>query len=298
MKLKRFITEEEKNKLNNIINNKNLINNNSYGFINKENLNSKDLEDFNYIENLFTEIIEGFYFFQAIVDPNKFRFIYNWNYDSKSGGSFSGTGYISILELEKGFRDNMRIIEKAIYKFSELKPEIQQKVIDKYYEKEDYPFLKDDIFSELSEIDKNKIFEDVKLEYSLSYSQGDGLCFSSDINLMNFLNNIYSKKLPEFKKSALKDYVYHLHTKNTNSYYSYCSKNHVQFDYNYSKEYIYIEKLWQNVFDEIKEYYSNICGKLEKYGYDNIEYRMSISEFTELSEDNDWEYYENGKLFF
>jgi hypothetical protein len=67
----------------------------------------------------------------------------------------------------------MRIIEQEVLKFEELVPEAQQYAIDKYYENEDYPFLKDDITEKLKEIAKES-------------------------------NNIIIAKMPKIEKSTVK----------------------------------------------------------------------------------------------
>ena len=78
----------------------------------------------------------------------------------------------------------MKIItrEYKVYNFNELNNESKDYAIEKYYETEDYYFLEDDILEELYQLDKHKIFEEVKLRYSLSWCQGDGLSFKCEIN--------------------------------------------------------------------------------------------------------------------
>jgi len=61
-----------------------------------------------------------------------------------------------------------------IYQFDELKPEIQKKVMDRFRENNDCPFLKDQLQEQLIDILKiNKItYNDYpKMYYSLSYCQ-------------------------------------------------------------------------------------------------------------------------------
>jgi len=84
--------------------------------------------------------------------------------------------------------------EYQVFKFEELSEEAKQTVIDQYYEHEHqygYDFLEDDILEELKQIDQ--YFSDVKLCYSLSYCQGDGLSFAGNFDLKNGLILIIQK---------------------------------------------------------------------------------------------------------
>jgi hypothetical protein len=190
----------------------------------------------------------------------------------------------------------MKTITKKfkVFEFKELSNEIKDKVIEKHYNNEDYPFLEDDLKEELNYIDDKKVFQDVKLQYSLSCCQGDGLCFDSKIDLKAFLSD-YSLK--ESVKRALQDYIYNIITKNSNNHYCYASKNQIDFEYNGSEDKKHIENVWQNVFEDIKTYYMDICSKLEKYGYSILEYRMNYNEFQEYCESNEYEFLENGSMF-
>jgi len=94
----------------------------------------------------------------------------------------------------------MQIITKQykVYEFNELSKEAKQKVINDYYKHEQECgniFLEDDILNEMGCIDEYNIFEGVKLCYSLSYCQGDGLSFESTINLKNFLRQYLFQKI-------------------------------------------------------------------------------------------------------
>lgn len=183
-----------------------------------------------------------------------------------------------------------------VYNFNELEEDIQQKIIDKWYEKEDYHFLSNDIREELNYLDKHKIFNDVKLYYSLSNCQGDGLSFDSEIDLHKFLEKIYSKKLKTNQFDAICNYVYKVYTKNTNNHYCYASKTDINFNYNIYEKYKHIENLWQDILEEIKDYYLEICRKLENYGYSILDYRMDFNEFSELCENNEYNFLKNGKM--
>jgi hypothetical protein len=192
----------------------------------------------------------------------------------------------------------MKIVTKEykIYNFNELSKEAKEYAINNWYEHEDYPFLEDDILEGLKQIDK--YFFDVELQYSLSYSQGDGLSFKGTLNLKKFLDEKYSKKLRKSYQHALWDYIYSVNSTGNGGNYCYAHKNDIEYTENYNdcKEHKYIDKLWDDVLEEIKEYYIELCDKLEKYGYSILEYRMNNEEFLELCEANEYNFYKDGKM--
>lgn len=190
----------------------------------------------------------------------------------------------------------MKIITKEykVYTFNELAEEAKERAINDYYKHEDYPFLEDDIMVELKQIDQ--FFSDIKLQYSLSYCQGDGLSFSGEFNLEEFLKKGYSKKLKSSQIAALCDYIYRVFSEGNTGNYCYASKSDVDCEYNYNDENDILEQLWQDVLGEIQEYYYNLCKQLEKYGYSILEYRMDFNEFDEFCEDNEYNFFENGEM--
>lgn len=189
--------------------------------------------------------------------------------------------------------------EYNTFKFQELSKEAKEKAIEKWYNEEEYPLLNEDILNEIDYFDEHNIFEDVKLCYSLSYCQGDGLSFDSQINLKNFLDNIYYKKLPQYKKDAICEYIYNISSKRNNGHYCFSSKYDVIFDENYQDgiERKHLSKLWDDILEEIIEHYLDTCKKLQKYGYSVLEYRMNDDEFSEHCEANEYTFFENGNMF-
>ena len=161
----------------------------------------------------------------------------------------------------------MKTITLNVYKFNELSEDVQQKVIDKYYENETYPFLSEDLTESCKEYLKENDcnYSDIKLYYSLSNCQGDGLCFTGEI---------------EKNGKCLK-------IQHTGRYYHSKSVNMIYWD----EEGNNIEEV-----KELKDIYFDICNKLENEGYSIIEYRMDTDEFLDISESNNWEYYKDGEM--
>lgn len=144
-----------------------------------------------------------------------------------------------------------------VYSFSELSEEVQEKVIYNHYNNEDYAFLTEDIKEELKQIDK--YFNDIELQYSLSYSQGSGLSFSGDFDLHKWIEDNY-KHIKTSVFDALCNYVYKVHSTGNAGRYCCCQKNQIKFEYSYNnREFPRIENLWQSILEDIQ----NIIGELK-----------------------------------
>ena len=161
----------------------------------------------------------------------------------------------------------MKTIILNVYKFNELSEDVQQKVIDKYYENKTYAFLSEDLTESCKEYLKENDcnYSGIKLYYSLSNCQGDGLCFIGEVE----------KNGKRLKLSHNSRYC-HAHSVNMEFY----DENGDETD----------------EIQELKNIYFDICKKLEDEGYSIIEYRMDTDEFLDISESNNWEYYEDGEM--
>lgn len=163
----------------------------------------------------------------------------------------------------------MKTIEVQLFSFSELSDEAKEKAISKWYEVEDCPFLTENLTERVKELlnEKGIDFEDIKLMYSLSYCQGDGLCFTGTLRNKEGKCEITHNCRYYFASSVTMDWFHNDNEENTEP------------------------------IEEIKNAYFDICKKVEKQGYEEIEYRMNFDEFSELCEDNGYEFYENGEMY-
>jgi len=162
----------------------------------------------------------------------------------------------------------MREIKLKVYNFNELSDEVKQKVIDKWYEEEDYPFLSEDLTEQTKMLlDENNVeYDDLKVYYSLSCSQGDGLCF-----IGNFKYKGHSFKI-------------------THNWRYYFAESVDIVEVNDEGEEI------ENHVEEFKKVYLKVAKEVEKAGYSILEYRMNFEEFNEMCEANEYEFYENGEM--
>jgi hypothetical protein len=179
-----------------------------------------------------------------------------------------------------------------VYKCEELKPEAKSKAIEKWYEGEYYPCLEEDILEYIKELDVLGIFSNIKPSYSLSNCQGDGLCFSANIDLEKWLKH---KKVNKVKMEKILEEVYKLFSSGNKGRYCYASKTDIQWEGqgNESEETCH---LMDDYCQEIANYYLEICRKAEKNGYSILKYRMDNKEFSELCESNGYMFKENGQL--
>jgi hypothetical protein len=186
-----------------------------------------------------------------------------------------------------------------VYEFKELSKEAQEKAIEHFKDLKQNDgdllfFFSDDVSEQLKENGWN----DVKLAYSLSRCQGDGLSFSGKLDLKWFLENEYSHKLPKYKINALCEYVYSVHSKGNTGHYSYANKSQIEYSENYQngEHWDRLDKLFQDVLLEIQNQYVNLCSKFEKQGYDEIEFQLSDECIEGDIEANEYEFLESGKM--
>lgn len=167
----------------------------------------------------------------------------------------------------------VKILEIPLFTFSQLSKEAKQKAIDKYYESEDYPFMEDDMKEILkATLDKMKVkYEEVKPLYSLSYSQGDGFCFTGKISKDGITLKLTHSYRYYFAKSVDMSFV---------------DKDGEEIDE--EKE---VEKV-----KKLQDIYFSVCKTLEKHGYAILEYRMNFEEMAELCEANEYTFEADGSM--
>jgi hypothetical protein len=145
--------------------------------------------------------------------------------------------------------------------------------MDKYYEDEPYDFLSTDMNEHCKELLSEKGITndkgDLKVNYSLGYSQGDGAMFVGTFGYKGIVVKVTSND--------------HHYTHANTASFSFYDENGEDIDDN-------------EITNEFKSVYKSICHDLERWGYDLIEYRMSEQEFSEMADSNDWNFYESGKM--
>ncbi len=193
----------------------------------------------------------------------------------------------------------MRIIETEVYTFDELSDDVKEKVINKFREDKEV-FL--DFFNEdCVYYAKEKGFEDIELQYSLGYCQGDGLSFSAQEYTM--LKDLYIQELGEGKEKTaqlLADNSTFICTGNIGRYCYGSSPDIDLYIENYNSSIMTdsenINEVISNVLNELEQKYIDVCSELETRGYDEIEYQQSDECIIEDIEANEYEFTKDGKL--
>jgi len=193
----------------------------------------------------------------------------------------------------------MRTVRTKVYSFNELSNEAQQKAIEKYRNGSEIylEFFND---AAIEQINNSGFYDDVKLQYSLSYCQGDGLSFSCNHFDSEKLKSIFKDILGEGKEKTI-ELIYNdcnfVCTAN-NGNYCFASKNDIDFTFeNYNREYQNIKEVVGNVLTKIENKYLELCKQLEKQGYSEIEYQQSDEAIKETILANDYEFTKDGNQF-
>jgi len=192
----------------------------------------------------------------------------------------------------------MKTKQINLYEFKELKKEVKEKVLE-HFKNDEYAveltFFQTDVEEDL----KTKGWNDIKLSYSLSCCQGDGLSFSGYLDLDYFLTKVYSKKLFNYKKEAIKEYIHSVLSEGNKGRYCYSLESDIDFNYNYQddREFKHLEKLWNGILKEIKEYYVSLCAEYETQGYNEIDHQLSDEYIIDMINNNEYEFLEDGTIF-
>ena len=107
--------------------------------------------------------------------------------------------------------------------------------------------------------------------YSLSYCQGDGLSFSFDLDIIDYLNK-YFPKLKDSVKNIISEYCT-FSANGNNGRYCYAHENQIDLCldiYNFNGRHDNLEGVINEVLEHIQDNYLEICSKLENEGYNNI----------------------------
>lgn len=199
----------------------------------------------------------------------------------------------------------MRIVEVKVLKFEELSDKAKKVAIDKQRTREQNNSNFTDDFTEFC-VEKaiEAGFEEPKFQYSLSWSQGDGLSFGA--KRYNKLVDLFKEVLGAGKdKTAqlLADNMTQVFSGNKGNHYCYASKGDVDiYLENYTssinvKNTNRIDEVVANVLAKLENVYMELCKKLEKDGYADLEYRNSDEYQKESIEANEYEFTEDGERF-
>lgn len=166
----------------------------------------------------------------------------------------------------------MKTITKNIYSFNELSKEAQEKAHSDYKTNNSYDGLTDYLYDNLKEYIRDIQIDDLQnLYYSLSYCQGDGVCFTGRFT--------YKDHDIEVKHNS--PYYYHSKTVDITDLTEYEKETYDNT----------VEKEFQTIYEDI-------CNQLEKDGYAYMDMEDSLETFEEICNNNEYYmFYEDGTLY-
>jgi len=192
-----------------------------------------------------------------------------------------------------------RKVTLEVFKFEELSETAQTLAIQKYRES-NHIFMEPFNEGAIEKI-KEAGFTEPKLQYSLSYCQGDGLSFSAE--KYTKLEDLFNEVLGEGKKKTAKVLAENCTTVmsgNTNRY-CYASRSDIDvYLENYTSSYNKSDRMDEvvnKVMTKLEDLYLKLCKQLENDGYADIEYQDSDESIKETLIANEYEYNEDGTRY-
>jgi hypothetical protein len=194
--------------------------------------------------------------------------------------------------------------EYQVYAYEELKGQGKEKA-KQALEELIVELRFEDLSQLLTEELSYKYGIDGKISYSLTFTQGDGLCFDTDklltIQSMELLKIELNKKIVYQAKiqavlKLIEDGKIQVKTQNDNHRYVYASRNQVKVFYNGDEDdykELSVQDIW--IIEEcIHNVYLSIANALENIGYKT--YDISDEDIIEMCSINNWVFLEDGHI--
>ena len=194
----------------------------------------------------------------------------------------------------------MREIKTKVYQFDELVVDAQQTAIEteRNTKEIDLFWWNDDAIRQIETVG---FIDDVKLQYSLSNSQGDGLSFSCKSIENSVLKSFFTEILGENKEKTIEtimEYCSFSCTGNRGNHYCYASKSDIRYEFDdYYANHPQIHSIVAKVEEKIEDLYMTLCKDLEKEGYAQIDYQYTDECIIEDFENSETEFTKDGKIF-
>ena len=205
--------------------------------------------------------------------------------------------------------------EYKVYNFSELSEDAKEKVKQWYLDDDFRPCEFENIYTE----DLRYLFNnsDLKLQFSLSYCQGDGLNIYGKLDLMDVFTAIrdtehsgdlfeqYKDLFSEHEQRTIEAYMEVCGREVElpyNRHYCYCIDDRVDFadDWIESLEYCRYKNIQVDTIRKMEKLvgrmFENLSATYEKYGYDYF-YNADDEVVNEECEANGWRFLEDGTFF-
>jgi hypothetical protein len=191
----------------------------------------------------------------------------------------------------------MRTIRTKVYQFSELSKQAQQTAIEWYKGiLHNDPDILEGFEDYCHELAKKQGFNDIKVQYSFSYSQGDGLSFScNDFDIKKFL----TENTRLHKDSVINALANNLTVviKGNSQRYCYASRSDIDLYLDANKDYLNIQILIPSLLANLEDKYLDLCKELENIGYKWLEAAYEDTSIIENIEANEYEFTKDGNRF-
>lgn len=211
-------------------------------------------------------------------------------------------------KIESFKKSEKRTVTKSydVYTYDELSDEAKEKVKDLFlkWRGEDGSIFTEDCENAIAELFPNS---DLKVQYDLSYSQGDGFNTYGTLKVNDLLNVDLSKYpldgssiKPLSDKAAIKAAcekadIYDIDLEN-NHRYCYSLADRIELDRTYDDD---LSDEERKLLDELEKFAQDVFGeinsKFEDNGYDYF-YEMSDEEVKDMADANEYEFTEDGEL--
>lgn len=190
----------------------------------------------------------------------------------------------------------MRTITTKVFQIDELDQPVYESVIEKHREAlrgETY------IFSENVEweIDHNTKWELDKdgLQYSLSYSEENGLSFAGEREVTDDLK---PDSIPKARWNLIKEHIRITSTGNIGNHYCYAHENDIIVELDHQNILLNLE---QGIIEPIRlkmvTEYKELCDKFEKEGYEYFESTSTDKYIENEIKGNEYEFLFDGTLY-
>lgn len=163
------------------------------------------------------------------------------------------------------------------YMFDELSEKAQETALENFKKHYEYPFFCED----LTDLFNDRLAElglpNEDVQWSLSYSQGDGVAFYGSVDVETYLekNNLRDKYAPIFLDG---DCMVSITIKKSDSFWNYNHANTMvvyvdtEWDSEETVEFRFAETLITELEERFKDHIADVSHELEQMGYDHIEY--------------------------
>lgn len=195
----------------------------------------------------------------------------------------------------------MRTIRTKVYKFDELLVDAQQNAIEQYKSQNNEVFL--DGFNEdcLRQIEEVGFYDNIKIQYDLGYSQGDGFSFSCDRIETKILLPLFAEILGEGKEKTAKIIIDNCSFENTGNKWRYCFASKSDIDFNIERygnnDVENCNTIASKVLEKLENLYMSLCKELEKNGYSEIEFQNSEEYIRDYFISNGIDFTKDGQIF-